>query len=453
MTGARIVLIGAGSTVFTTGVLDDLAGSPYFGDAAVELVDINADAVETMAALGRRLARRRGSQMTVSAHVDRRAALPGADVVVTTIAVGGATGWRHDIDIPARHGIRQTVGDSVGPGGVLRALRHIPELIAIAADIADLAPAARLVNYSNPLTANVRAVTRETSVAVIGLCHGTMHTGSSICADLSLDPARTRLVWAGLNHLCWLLEGTSDGGDIYPALRERVAALAAAPPGTGSHALHRPVSADLLEHFGLYPAPGDRHVAEFFRWYLESGATAAIQTELASGLAETRHYIDGKEDLWTALHEQAAGAAPLPQRLSGQEAERVVTIAERLLGGPDAEELAVNLPNEGAIADLPPEAVVEVPAVIGTSGVRARPVGPLPPAIAAVLASRWAQQELTVSAAVTRSRATTLQALAADPLVPSPAAARRILDDAVIAHRPLLDDLAAGPTRPAGGES
>src|SRR3954454_13957265 len=124
--------------------------------------------------------------MTVSAHTDRRSALPGARFVVTTIAVGSAAGWHADLEIPARHGVRQTVGDSVGPGGVLRALRHVPELLAIARDIADVAPEAILFNYSNPLTANVRAVTRETGIRAAGLCHGTMHTKAAFARALGV---------------------------------------------------------------------------------------------------------------------------------------------------------------------------------------------------------------------------------------------------------------------------
>src|SRR3954447_11044693 len=186
MTSTSIVLIGAGSTVFTPGLLTDLAGSAVFDDFTMHLVDLQPEAAEVMAALGRRIARQHGSNLRVEAHTDRREALEAARFVATTIAVGSAKGWRADLDIPERHGIQQTVGDTVGPGGVLRALRHVPELVSIAEDVADLAPEAQLVNYSNPLTANVRGITSQTPVKAVGLCHGTMHTLAKLAADLKV---------------------------------------------------------------------------------------------------------------------------------------------------------------------------------------------------------------------------------------------------------------------------
>jgi len=431
VTSHTIVLIGAGSTVFTPGLLADLAGSPVFDGATVRLVDIDEDAAVTMAKLGRRMAEARGSHLTVEPYVDRRDALAGATVVATTIAVGGAAGWRTDLEVPLRHGVRQTVGDTVGPGGVLRALRQIPELVAIGRDVAELAPGAWLVNYANPLTANVRAISGWAHERVIGLCHGTMHTKAELAKALGVPGHELTAVFAGLNHLCWLLELRHGSVDLYPRLRAGEVPI-------------EPVTADLLELFGLYAAPGDRHVAEFFSWYLgcptEDGKLA---WGLQPGLDATHHYIAEKADLWDRLRAQAAGQAPLDVAPAGQEAERLVAIAEALVSGREIVELAVNLPNRGLIPNLPGDAIVEVPAVVGAAGVHGVAVGELPAGVAAVLASRWQQQELTVQAAVRGSRELALQALASDPLVPSPAVARAILDDAIAAHDPLLRSYAA----------
>jgi alpha-galactosidase len=444
VTSRSIVLIGAGSTVFTPGLMRDLVGSETFAGWTVHLVDLNAEAAEVMARVGRRMAEARGADLTFVPHTDRREALPGARIVTTTIAVGAADGWRLDLEVPGRYGIAQTVGDSVGPGGVLRALRHVPELVAIARDIADLAPRAQLVNYSNPLTANVRGVTAETGVATIGLCHGTAHTLARLNADLGLSgrSSEVHATFAGLNHLCWLLDYRLGSEDLYPRLAALVADAAGGrdAPSTSTEGVHLPVSADLYRTFGRYPAPGDRHVAEFFGWYLRSADGAGVDEDrlpwgLQGGRDDTIRYIDQKGDLWQRLHDQADGKVP-PARVDGddQEAERLVSIAEALVTGREHVELAVNLPNAGAIANLPPSAVVEVPAVVGARGVTGLSVGPLPPAIAAVLTARAEQQELTVQAALTGDRELAVQALALDPLVPSPDVARRILDDAVRAH-------------------
>jgi len=437
MSEITVVLIGAGSTVFTPGLLADLAASKVFDSATIRLVDLNEDAASTMAALGRRLAAEGESHLKVDAYVDRREALPGASLVATTIAVGGADGWRVDLDVPLAHGIRQTVGDSVGPGGVLRALRQVPELVAIGQDVAELAGDAWLVNYANPLTANVRGISGWAHPQVFGLCHGTLHSTSMLAHQLGVPRDELNVVWAGLNHLCWLLDVRHGRSDLYPRLRKQVAAaLDCVAPGTGGP-LAQPVTADLLELFGRYPAPGDRHVAEFFDWYLGGDAgqpDGSLPWGLQPGLDDTISYIGEKSDLWDKLHAQAAGELPLDAANDSQEAERLVAIAEALITGSELVELAVNVPNQGKISNLPDEAVVEIPAVINAHGVTGLAVGPLPAGIAAVLSARSQQQELTVQAAITGSRELALQALATDPLVPSPAIARAVLDDAVAAH-------------------
>jgi alpha-galactosidase/6-phospho-beta-glucosidase family protein len=435
-----IAVIGAGSTVFTPGLLRDITSCPAFEDHTVHLVDTNGEAAETMAAIGRRLAARRGHGVRIEAHTDRRAALPGATFVITTIAVGGAGGWRADLEVPARYGIRQTVGDSVGPGGVLRALRHVPELVAIARDVADLAPDAWLINYSNPLTANVRAITQQTGVKAIGLCHGTMHTKSALSKDLGVDPDEVHAVFAGLNHLCWLLDIRSGDTDLYPRLRELVEARAGGPyaPSSRTEGVPAAVSADLMRTFGRYPAPGDRHVAEFFPGYLSPGDSGELPWGLQGGQDMTLEYIGEKNRLWDDLRAQANGDIPV-RVPADQEAERVVSIATALMGDRDTVELAVNLPNDGKIPNLPATAVVEVPAVVGAGRITGLGIGPLPPAIAAVLTARADQQELTVRAGVTGERDTAIQALTLDPLVGDAGTARAILDDAVLAHAPVLD--------------
>ena len=159
----KIVIIGAGSTVFTPGLIADLTGSTLFADATVALVDINPRSAETMARYAERVARERGVGLRVEYATDRREVLAGADFVTVTIAVGGARAWERDVRIPEAHGVYQTVGDSVGPGGVFRALRHVPELVAIARDMEELCPDAWLFNYTNPLTALVRAVHKSSS--------------------------------------------------------------------------------------------------------------------------------------------------------------------------------------------------------------------------------------------------------------------------------------------------
>lgn len=427
------VLIGAGSTVFTPGLLRDFAASETFSNAEIRLYDINFEAAEIMAAIGRRIAQAAGSSMTVVAFADRREALIGAKFVTCTIAVGSAEGWLRDLAIPLSHGIQQTVGDSVGPGGVLRGLRQIPALVEIARDMEEVSPSAILINYSNPLTANVRAVLKETKVQAVGLCHGTMSTKEIIARDLGLDNRELETVFAGINHLCWLLEISHGDEDLYSKLRQKVRtqALGQDAVSSGEEGLERPVSAQLLEEYGLYPAPGDRHVSEFFARYLNSTRpNGELDWGLQGGLDSTREYIGEKNDLWEILRAQAKGEAPLSVG-DNQEAERVATITEAILQGPEYLEMAVNLENSGKISNLPDYAVVEVPAIIGPNGINGVEIGALPKDIADLLMNRLEQIELIVEAATKVSREKAIEALTRDPLVPSREIATQILDEAI----------------------
>jgi alpha-galactosidase len=439
------VLIGAGSTVFTPGLLRDFAASKTFSNAEIRLYDVNFEAAEIMAAVGRRIAEAAGSSMKVIACADRREALTGARFVTCTIAVGSAEGWLSDLSIPLAHGIQQTVGDSVGPGGVLRALRQIPALLEIARDMEEVSPSAILINYSNPLTANVRAVLRETKVQAVGLCHGTMSTKEMIARDLGVENTELEAVFAGINHLCWLLEISVDGEDLYPRLRDQVKtqALGQDAVSSGDEGLERPVSAHLLDEYGMYPAPGDRHVSEFFADYLgETRPDGELDWGLQGGLDSTMEYIGEKNDLWEILRAQAKGEAPLSIG-DNQEAERVATITEAILQGPEYLEMAVNLENRGKISNLPDYAVVEVPASIGLDGIRGFKVGALPEKIADLLKDRIEQIELIVEAATSVRREKAIEALARDPLVPSREIAIRILDDAITQNPQHLDGFRA----------
>jgi alpha-galactosidase len=273
-----------------------------------------------------------------------------------------------------------------------------------------------------------------------------MHTLASLAGDLGVPAGEVHAVFAGLNHLCWLLDLRRGSEDLYPRLRELVAERAGGidAPSTNLEGVHLAISADLMRTFGRYPAPGDRHVSEFFSWYLRGTDGDHLPWGLQGGRDDTMRYIAEKSDLWDRLHGQADGTLPLDGRRN-QEAERLVAIAEAIVTGRDHVELAVNVPNRGNVANLPSTAVVEVPAVVGAAGITGLSVGPLPDAIAAVLTARSQQQEITVRAALTGSRDLALQALALDPLVPDPATAAAILDDAAAAHGGALQRFAPSP--------
>jgi alpha-galactosidase len=437
----KIVLIGAGSTEFTPGLLADLVASPDLSDSEVALVDIDPWAVDTMVRLAQRLATERGVGLTVSGTTDRREALPGADFVTTTIAVGGARGWETDVRIPEKYGVYQTVGDSVGPGGIFRALRHVPEIVAIARDMEELCPDAWLFNYTNPLSAIVRGVQKATSTRCIGLCHGVLHTRELIARDLGYEHGDVNVVFAGVNHLCWLLDVRHQGEDVYPQLREF---LEAGMQRQIDESIDDPydrfqyVSAWLTSLYGLFPSPGDRHVAEFFPHFLRKDGDH-LKYGTQAGLDMTNSIFATKDTTREQLRAQADGLEPLDPELleEAREGERLIHIIDAIVNDRRMPELAVNVRNDGLIANLPPWAIVEVPGQVSGFGVRGIGVGELPEGIAGVLRQRIHQQELTVDAALSGDRALTVQALLADPLmahIPIEAA-ESMLDEVQAAHR------------------
>lgn len=222
----KMVLIGAGSAVFTRGLVADLIQSNEPDGWQLGLVDIDPEALETAYGLSRRMIESRQGEMvgavTLQASTDRRAVLPGADVVVTTIGVGGRRAWEADVLIPRRYGIYQPVGDTAMPGGISRAMRMIPALIDVAGDVGELCPDALFFNYSNPMTANCWAVRRATGMPMIGLCHGTFHVVRELAEFCGAPPDQVNALFAGLNHLTWIFDLRWRGRDLWPAARERL---------------------------------------------------------------------------------------------------------------------------------------------------------------------------------------------------------------------------------------
>jgi alpha-galactosidase/6-phospho-beta-glucosidase family protein len=321
----------------------------------------------------------------------------------------------------------------------------VPELVAIARDMEELCPQAWVFNYTNPLSALVRGVQKTSPSKAVGLCHGVLHTRSGIAHDLGLAPAELNLTAAGVNHLAWVLDLRHKGQDVYPQFRDLVRSwLISPPPSTDDpYEGFQEVSARLMEIYGYYPSPGDRHVAEFVPFYVRQSSNG-LDYGTQSGLDMTNRILASRDERWDRIAAQAEGRAELDRRLfdEAREGERVVSIMEAIVTDRPLLELAVNVRNEGLISNLPVDAVVEVPGLIDGRGVHGIPVGALPEGIAGILNARVRQQELTVDAALSGARSLALQAFLADPLVPSLEAAEGMLDQALEAHAQYLPQFA-----------
>lgn len=441
MPAVRIVLIGGGSLTWTPNLLTDLVLEPELEGSTAVLVDIDEPALERMQAFAARLLETAGRRWTVETTTDRRAAMRGADFVLLTITVGGLDAMEQDLVIPIEYGIYQSVGDTVGPGGLSRALRNIPVILEIAQDIERTCPDAWLLQYTNPMTVLTRTITRETSVKAIGLCHELPGVLRRLRRLLDLGDERIDVKVAGVNHLIWLLGMRIGERDLYEMLRAHVA----------EHPVEFPYSGDLpgnaasvfrdrlalklrlFETFGVLPAAGDRHLAEFFPGILSDrthrGADYGVELTTVGHRRQGAAYGRGVVD------KMISGETPIPLRPSGEAAASIIMA---LASGSGDYVYVMNRPNEGQIANLPRDAVVETMVRLGTDRATPEPSGPLPPSLEAILAPLVTRQEMTVEAGLRGDRALALQVLATDPLVPDVSIAAPLLDDLLRAHAPLL---------------
>ena len=449
----KIVLIGAGSSAFSEGLMADLILSGQTWDLG--LVDINPEALRVAQGLCRRMIALRGADIRVEAATDRCVLLPGADVVVTTIAVGGRRGWEADVFIPRKYGVYQPVGDSVTCGGISRSLRMIPAMVDIARDVVRLAPEARFFNYSNPMTTICWGVRRVTGAPIVGLCIGTHSVQRSLARFICAPPEEVTALAAGVNHFTWIYDLRWNGRDAWPLVRERVAREKTAGDATpaedqapgGDSTLRQdaqwtvsenPFSWQLFETYGAYPAVNDRHVTEFFMARFPRGSYGGKMLGIDQFSLEA---VIARGDESYARHKaQALGESPMDDsifaRRSGEHAQLVEILAA--LDNDSRTSFTANLPNKGSVPNLPDDAILEMTCVATGRGLRPIPAPDFPDTLAAPLARYLAVQRLTVEAALTGSRALFVEALLLDGAAGTRSVAIAMADELLAAHREYL---------------
>ena len=440
-----IVLIGAGSAVFTRGLLADLISADDLGRWRIWLVDIDAKALQVAVGLAELMvtARDAADRITVHGTTDRAEALPGAEFVVTCIGVGGRDAWLADHETCQRHGIFQPVGDSVMPGGISRLLRTVPLMVEVARDVVALAPDALFFNYSNPMTANVTAMSRYSGADVVGLCHGMHHVQRELAKFIEAPFEQTSTLYAGINHLTFIYDFRLDGADAWPLVAERRRREAEQPAdpddvghifNDGVKAAHNPFSWEIFDTYGAYPAANDRHVTEFFpgRWPGGAyyGKTLGVD---AFSVPEILQWGEGR---YQAMKAQAEGEVPLDESIFGRstgEQEQLIAIIRSVLT--DRREMfSVNVTNSGSVPGLPDGAALELPGVATARGLRAVQVPDLSRPLTAILASRLVSVMLAIEAAMTGDRALVVEAMIADGAVTDPARARALTEDLITAQ-------------------
>jgi alpha-galactosidase len=397
----RIAFIGAGSVEFTRDLLADLLSFPELADCEIALHDIDPERLETAEAMARWTSERLGAQARIETHLDRRRALDGADFAINMIQVGGHDATLLDFDIPARHGLRQTIGDTLGIGGIFRAMRTIPVMLAIGEDMAELCPDALLLNYTNPMAMLCQAYAQGSPhTRIVGLCHSVQHTTRTLAEYVGVPFEEVSFLGAGVNHQAWILRFEHAGEDLYPRLADRVAS---------DPELQRHVRVEMYRRLGYFPTESSEHSAEYLPWYMhDDAAIERFRIPVDEYVRRSERNLVEYERVRDALArgedlgdpERSVEYAPLI-------VHSMLTGTERVIYG--------NVPNDALIDDLPAGACVEVPCLVDRTGVRPTRVGSLPPQCAALNRTFLNVVELTVRAALEGSRERLLQAALLDP--------------------------------------
>ncbi len=397
----KISLIGAGSVVFARRLLQDIVCVPELSDSTVSLMDTDSERLGLMSKFANKLVRDTGTNINVETTTERREALHGSDYVLTTIRVGDS--YERDIGIPLKYGVDQSVGDTIGPGGVFKALRTAPVLIDICEDIADVAPDANLLNYTNPMAIACWAIAEATDVPTIGLCHSVQHTTADLANYVGVSKERVKGWVAGINHLAWFLRFEVDGQDAYPKLIE-----AMQNPDIFSQDT---VRFEVMKQFGYFVTESTRHMSEYTPYFRTNE-----QTIEDFNLDQIRQDLQRRTIRVDDHYSQLLEDANTDRRLT---AERSDEYACQIIEAMESDRPIVingNVPNEGLIDNLLNLSSVEVPILIDKLGFHPMAVGELPGQLAALSRSNQAVQQMAVNAILDGDKEAAFHAIALDPL-------------------------------------
>jgi alpha-galactosidase len=403
MAHPKITLIGAGSTVFAQALLTDILGFPELAESLISLHDIDPERLRTSERMARKLAQQLDAHPHIEATTDRRAALTGASYAICMIQVGGyRPATVIDFDIPKRYGLRQTIADTLGIGGIMRAVRTIPVLLDICRDMEELCPGATLLQYSNPMAMNCWAISQASSIKTVGLCHSVFHTAHELARDIGVPAEEINYLCAGINHMAFYLRFERNGEDLYPRIRQVI----------DEHRVpaENQVRYDIFQRLGYFVTESSEHFAEYVPWFIKRDRPDLIE-RYKIPLDEYIRRCEAQIAGWETLRDQLEGDEPLAVQRSQEYGAYIIHSMEtgtpRLIYG--------NVPNDGLIDNLPAGCCVEVPCLVDTNGVQPTHIGALPPQLAALMTTNVNVQGLTVEAALTRRREHLYHAAMLDP--------------------------------------
>ncbi len=440
----KITLIGGGSYTWAPTFLRDIFTTPELRGSTVVLEDINPERMGLIYQFGQK--------MLADYHLDDRLeqtssldqALENADFIILTITTGGLDAMRADLEIPARYGIRQSVGDTSGPGGLSRALRNIPVVAEMAARIDRICPDAIVLNYTNPLTVLTRALAmhRSAQARTIGMCHEWYYVRGRLAALLGVEKSQIQTRVAGINHLIWMTElylGGRNGWEDLRCLVEKILSgeIDADPSDNSVFADKAKVKARLFQLYGALPVAGDRHIAEFFPHFINEATHWGADWDIQ--LTDVEYRQSTESAAYSRIMSMLAEKKQLDRFMHTRSIEAAADIIAAVTSGNRYYGL-LNLPNAGQIDNLPEDAILETHGMVDRTGAHAMTFGDLPSGIQTVLEQHIRNQEMTVQAALKGDRCLALQVLLNDPLSSrlTIAQAENMLSDLLSANREFL---------------
>ena len=423
MAAPKITIIGAGSTVFAKRLMGDILSYDELKDVTFSLFDIDPDRLATSSMVARKLSDAAGAHAKVETPADRRSALEGADYVICLVQVGGyQPATVVDFEVPKKYGLRHTIADTLGVGGIMRGLRTIPVLQAICRDIEQVAPEALMLNHVNPMAINCWALHRSSPVRTLGICHSVQGTAGQLATAMGIPVDELNYICAGINHMAFYLRLERQGTDVYPLLRAVIED--GRVPETDL------VRYEVFSRLGYFVTESSEHFSEYVPWFIKRDRPELIE-RFKIPLDEYPRRCEEQIARWDGMRAELEAAKSLEIQRSGEYAPLMIHSLEtgqlRVVYG--------NVPNQGLIENLPSECCVEVPCVVDRSGIQPVKIGTLPPQLAALMQTNINVQALTVEAALSLRRDHIYHAAMLDPHT-----AAELDPDQIVA---LVDDLLA----------
>ena len=399
----KITMIGAGSVVFTLNLLGDIFTFPELRESEIALMDIDEERLRIAEIMARNVAAKFDAHPTIIAHADRKEALEGADYAINTIQVGGFPSTLIDFEVPKRYGLQQTIADTMGIGGIFRALRTIPVMLAMCREMEEVCPNVTFLNYTNPMAMNTWAVSQATAIKTVGLCHSVQGTAHQLSQYMGIPENELTYLCAGINHMAFYLELKHNGKDAYPLLREVSAKKAIWE--------RDPVRFELFKRLGYFVTESSEHSAEYNPYFIRRDRPEAID-RFSVPIDEYINRCYAQNFWWEMMRLQLLdGTVDIDPELSGEYAALIIhsmeTNTPRVIYG--------NVLNNNLITNLPWGCCVEVPCLVDASGIQPTAIGRIPPQLAALQQTNINVQGLAVEAVLTGKKEHVYHAAMLDP--------------------------------------